>query len=214
MDAYDLPPEQYAYRPGRNAHSDAARDEKLRYISQLEGILPEDRVYLDEMGSTLNMTLDYGRSRQGERVYDDKPTAPGDTVNAVAVLTDRGIEAMDMYTGSLMAKRFIFYLKIYILKMIVGGKVLIMDNHPVHRSKRVVKFLEEHEIPYIYLPPYSPELNPIEEAFSKSKNYIRKHKPRDLGNLAGVIAEAMKTITQDDVIGYYNHAEEFLGVTC
>jgi transposase len=171
-------------------------------------------VYLDEMGSTLNMNLDYGRSRRGERVYDENPTAPGETVNTVAVLTNKGIEAVDRYTGSLTAKRFVFYLEIYLLNLIVGGKVLIMDNHPVHRAKRVVKFLEEHEIPYIYLPPYSPELSPIEEAFSKSKHYIRKHKPRDLGDLAGTIEEAIKTITQDDVIGYFNHAEEFLEVTC
>jgi transposase len=165
------------------------------------------------MGSALNLNLDYGRSRQGERVYDEHPTAPGETVNTIAVLTENGLEAVDLYTGSLTAKRFIAYLEIYILNLIVNGKVLIMDNHPAHRAKIVMQFLDQHQVPYIYLPPYSPELNPIEEAFSKTKHYIRKHKPRAIGALINTIKGAIKTVTQDDVIGYINHAEEFLEVT-
>jgi transposase len=176
----------------------------------LEGIKPKDRIYLDEMGSTLNLNLDHGRSRQGERVYDENPTAPGETINTLTVLTENGIEAVDMYTGSLTAKRFVVYLEIYILNLIVDGKVLIMDNHPVHRAKIVMQFLDKHQVPYIYLPPYSPELNPIEEAFSKAKHYIRKHKPRAIGNLINTIKHAIKTVAKDDVIGYFNHAEELL----
>jgi len=196
------------YDPKRNR--DEAKDEKTSYINQLEDVKPENRIYLDEMGSALNMTLDSGRSRQGERVYDENPTAPGVTVNTVAVLTEKGIEAVDMYTGTLTAKRFVFYLEIYLLNLIVGGKVLIMDNHPVHHAKLVQQFLEGHQVPYVYLPTYSPELNPIEEAFSKIKHDIKKHKPRLVGDLFNTIKNAIKTVTQDDIIGYVNHSEEFL----
>jgi transposase len=124
-------------------------------------------VYLDEMGATLNMNLAYGRSRQGERAYDENPTAPGETINTIAVLTEHGVEAVEMHRESLTAPRFIFYLSMYLIPLLMGGKVLIMDNHPVHHAKRVVEFLEDQNIQYIYLPAYSPELNPIEEAFSK-----------------------------------------------
>jgi len=165
------------------------------------------------MGSTLNLNLAYGRSKQGEEVYDENPTAPGETVSTVAVLTDQGIQGVDMYLGSMTAKRFVLYLEIYIIDLIVGGKVLIMDNHPVHTSIMVREFLESHNIPYIYLPTYSPELNPIEEAFSKIKHYIRKRKPRLVRDLIYTIKDAVQTVTQDDVIGYVNHAEEFLYVT-
>jgi len=199
------------YDPKRN--SDEAAEEKLSYINQLEGIKPEDRIYLDETGSALNLNLEYGRSPRGEPVYDENPTAPGGTVNTVAVLTENGIEAVDMYTGTLTAKRFVFYLDLYLLDLIVGGKVLIMDNHPVHHAKLVQEFLEEHKIPYVYLPTYSPELNPIEEAFSKIKHYIKKHKPRIMGDLFNTIGNAVKTVTKDDIIGYVNHSEEFLAVT-
>jgi transposase len=176
----------------------------------LEGVKPEDRLYLDEMGSALNLNLDYGRSPQGERVYDEKPTAPGETISTAAVLTENGVEAAGQYFGTLNAQRFISYLEIYVLQLVVVGKVLIMDNHPVHCAKLVQRFLEEHKVPYIYLPRYSPELNPIEESFSKIKHFIRKLKPRTSEALFDAIQSAIKIVTQDDVIGYVNHAEEFL----
>jgi len=144
---------------------------KLSYACQLEGVAPEDRVYLDETGSSLNLSLDYGRSPKGERVNDEKPTAPGETVSTAAVLTENGIEAECLYFGTLTAKRFITYLEVYVLALLVGGKVLIMDNHPVHCAKAVKRFLEDHNVSFAFLPPYSPELNPIEEAFSKIKHY-------------------------------------------
>jgi len=70
----------------------------------LEGVAPEDRVYLDETGSSLNLSLDYGRSPKGERVNDEKPIAPGETVSTAAVLTQHGIEAERLYFGALYAE--------------------------------------------------------------------------------------------------------------
>ena len=194
--------------------TDQAKDEKLSYISPLEGVEPEDRVYLDERGSALNLNLECGRSRQGEPVYDKNPVAPGGTLSTAAVLTEKGIEAVSVYRGTLTAKRFIVYLQIYVLDFLLAGKVLIMDNHPAHCAKCVQKFLDGFGVSYIYLPTYSPELNPIEEAFSKTKHYIRKNKPRTFETLYNTIRSAVKMITEDDVIGYVNHAEEFLEVTC
>jgi len=126
------------------------------------------------------MNSDHGRSPAGERVYDENPRDPGERVSTAAVLTERGIEAEFSYTGSMTAELFVFYLEMYVLKLLVGGKVLIMDNLPAHCAKIVEEFLNKHEVLYVYLPPYSPELNPIEEAFSKAKHFIRKQKPRTL----------------------------------
>jgi len=108
---------------------------------------------------------------------------------------------------------FICYLQVYVLGLLAGGKVLIMDNHPAHCAKVVVKFLEEHKVAYVYLPRYSPELNPIEEAFSKIKHTVRKFRPRLPSELFKAIMTAIKTVTEDNVISYVNHAEEFMQVT-
>jgi len=200
------------YDPERDTAG--AAEEKLSYINQLEGINPEDRVYLDEMGVASNLSLECGRSPQGERLYDANPTAPGVTLNTAAILTQTGIEAVWSYTGSLTAELFVGYLQLHVLCLLAGGKVLIMDNHPVHCAKMVIEFLDRNNIDYIYLPRYSPELNPIEEAFSKIKQTVRKFKPRLLDELFRTIRTAIKTVTEDNVIGYVNHSEEFIQVTC
>lgn len=191
-------------------NKEGAEGIKVSYACQLEGVAPEDRIYLDETGSSLNLSLDYGRSPKGERVHDEKPTAPGATVSTAAVLTGHGIEGGFLYFGTLTAKRFIAYLDVHVLALVAGGKLLIMDNHPVHCAKAVKRFLEDHQVSFAFLPPYSPELNPIEEAFSKIKHHIRKCKPRTAKALFDTIKSAIETVTEDDVIGYTNHAAEYL----
>ena len=189
---------------------EGADDIRASYACQLDGVRPEDRVYLDETGSSLNLNLAHGRSRKGERAHDENPTAPGETISTAAVLTENGVEAAHLYSGTLTAKRFVAYLEMFVLALLTGGRVLIMDNHPVHCAKAVVRFLEEHKVPFVYLPPYSPELNPIEEAFSKIKHHIRKCKPQTAGTLCETIRAAIATVTEDDVIGYVNHAALFI----
>jgi transposase len=181
---------------------------KAEYDEKLENIEQEKRFYLDETGCCLNMTSIYGRSEQGKRVYDTRPTHPGTRINTVAVLSEEGIKAQYSYTGSLNADIFITYLNAFILP-IINGQTLILDNHPVHRAKSVQSFLKQNNINFLYLPPYSPDLNPIEEAFSKIKQYIKKQKARTKSMLLNVINNAINTITRNDAMGYFNHAAEF-----
>lgn len=190
-------------------NSDAAKVEKENYDAQLETIKPDDRLYLDETGSCLNMTPLYGRSPEGERAYDQKPTYPSTTVSTVAILSEEGIKAQYTYTGSLNAKVFVLYLETFVLSTLENGQTLIMDRHPVHRAKIVQNYLKQNNIKYLYLPAYSPELNPIEEAFSKIKQYIKKQKARTINELLRVLNKAFDIITNSDVKGYFNHAAEF-----
>ena len=179
---------------------------KETYDKELEAIEPEKRFYLDETGSCLNMTPLYGRSRQGQRVYDKNPTNPGTRVNTVAILSEAGIKAHYDYTGSLTAELFIAYLTTFVFPLLGDEQTIILDNHPVHRANRVQNHLKQNNIKFLYLPPYSPDLNPIEEAFSKIKQYIKKQKARTVDKLLDSINEALNTITRNDVDGYFNHA--------
>ena len=182
---------------------------KEKYFEKLETIDPEKRFYLDETGCCLNMALLYGRSYQGERVYDNRPTNPGTRVNTIAVLTKEGIKAQYSYTCSLNTKVFICYLAAFVLPIIIDGETLIMDNHPVHRAKEVQEFLNKNKINFLFIPTYSPELNPIEEAFSKIKQYIKKQKARTVNDLLNVIEDALNIITKNNVIGYFSHAAQY-----
>jgi transposase len=172
-------------------------------------IAQDKRFYLDETGSCLNMAPLYGRSQKGQRVYDKRPSSPGKRVNTLAILSEEGIKAPYHYVGSLSADVFIAYLKGFVLPILTDGQTIIMDNHPVHRAKSVLKYLIENTIKFLYLPPYSPDLNPIEEAFSKFKQFIKKKKDRTLDSLIIVMDDALKTITRSDSVGYFKHAYEF-----
>ena len=151
----------------------------------------------------------YGRSRQGERVYDKKPTYSGTSVSTIAILSEEGVKARYSYTGSLTAKLFVLYLETSVLPILENGQTLIMDRHPVHRAKIVQSYLKQNNVKFLYLPAYSPELNPIEEAFSKIKQYIKKQKARTVDELSKVLKKAFDIITINDVKGYFNHAAEF-----
>jgi transposase len=190
-------------------NSDAAKAEKENYDAQLKTIEPDKRFYLDETGSCLNMILLYGRSKIGKRTYDQKPTYPSTTVSTAAILSEEGMKSRYTYTGSLNAKVFIFYLDTYVLPTLKIGQTLIMDRHPVHRAMSVQKYLKENNIKFLFLPAYSPELNPIEEAFSKIKQYIKKQKARTIDELLNVLKNAFELITVNDIAGYFNHAAEF-----
>jgi transposase len=183
---------------------------KENYDEQLHKIEPSDRFYLDETSSCTNMSPLYGRSLRGEKVYDKKPTHPSSTVSTVAILSnEEGIKCRYTYTGSLTSYLFIIYLDTFVLPVLKSDHTIIMDNHPVHRSKIVQKYLNDNKIKFLYLPPYSPKLNPIEEAFSKIKNFIKKQKARTKEKLLEVIKKSFETITTTDAKGYFKHAFEF-----
>jgi transposase len=196
------------YDPSK--YSDKNKLKKDIYINELNKLAPEDCMFLDEMGCCLDMNLDYGRSSAGERFYDENPTASGERTSTVDILTEKGVVADFSYFGSMTAELFVIYLEIYVLKLLSGGKALIMDNLPVHHAKIVSQFLKEHDVPHLFLPPYSPELNPIEEAFSKIKHCVRKQKPRTSEALYQAIKGGISAVTQDDAISYINHSYEFL----
>jgi len=168
---------------------------------------------LDETGGCLDATLNYGRSPCGQRVDDAKLTAPGERLSVVAVLTGQGIAAEYLYCGPLTAKVLIAYLETYLLTLLTQGKTLIMDNLPVHHAKSIKQFLQSHPIAYLFTPPYSPEFNPIEEAFSKTKHVVRQEKPRTLETLEEVFRKGLKSVTGDDSINYINHSYDYVYVT-
>ena len=100
-----------------------------------------------------------------------------------------------------------------LLTLLTQGKTLIMDNLPAHHAKSVKQFLQSHNIAYLFTPPYSPEFNPIEEAFSKTKHVVRREQPRTLETLEEAFRKGLKSVTGDDAINYINHSYDYVYVT-
>ena len=187
---------------------DGAQEQREYYQEKVSEINRNDLIFLDEFGCELNMTKTHGRSLKGYPVYEEKRTHSSKRLNTIAVLSEKGFETKFSYGVSLDSAIFIYFLEYFILPK-YKEKTIVMDRHPVHYSKEVKKFMNDNEIKYLYLPPYSPELNPIEEAFSKAKGFIKKKKPRTLECLRYIVNKAMETITKTDAENYIEHAAEF-----
>lgn len=155
------------------------------------------------------MSPSYGRSKRNTPAYDEKPSYPAKTISSIALLSVDGITAKYTYSGSFNAKVFIAYLNSFVLPILNDGQTLVMDNHPVHHAIAVQDYFKKHNINVIYLPPYSPELNPIEEVFSKAKNYINRQKARTIDALLTAIDNAFNSISSDDIYGYFIHSAQW-----
>lgn len=193
--------------PRKNATG--AKKLKQDYDERLSQIELNKRFYMDQTGNGLNMSRAYGRSYRGEPVHDEKPMRSAETINTIAIATTDGIKAQFDYKTTFTTAVFLAYLQIHVLPILNTGQTLIMDRHPVHTSKEARQFFKEHHINYLYLPPYSPELNPIEEIFSKVKSYIKGYKPRETWQLLDAIKKGFEKITIDDINGYFEHSMDF-----
>jgi transposase len=162
------------------------------------------------MGANLNHTPLYGRAPKDERVYDDKPVAKGERISMVGALTTSGIEAAFNFSGTMTGILFLYFLEHFLCPLLSEGDYVVMDNASVHKVDNVKNLIEKTGAKLIYLPPYSPELNPIELAWNKMKTHIRKKKARTAEQLYEVYAEALEAITATDSCKFIAHAMGFL----
>ncbi len=133
---------------------------------------------MDEAGSNLAMTRTRGRAVPGERVVNTVPQNYGENVSMLAALSVDGVSAPMTIRGAVDGLVFVAYLKEVLCPTLSEGDVVVMDNLPAHKVKMVRELIEGCRARLIYLPPYSPDLNPIEKCWSKIKTYLRAVKAR------------------------------------
>lgn len=160
-------------------------------------------VFLDESGININMTRHYGRSKASERAVDSAPlNTPCNTTILSSIRLD-GRTAHTVYQGGTTAGRFAEYLENILIPTLSKDDIIVMDNMRSHHAKAVKEVLDASGIRYLYLPPYSPDLNPIEKMWSKIKAYLRKEKVRMVSRLPDAVERAFSTITASDCIGWF-----------
>lgn len=163
--------------------------------------------WLDETGSQLNLTRDYGRALPGERILERVPSAYGSNYTLVGVLGVNGIEAPWLLEGALNGDTFKLYVKQVLAPTLRPGDILLMDNLPTHKVAGIAQVVEARGARLEYLPPYSPDYNPIERCWSKIKTYLRQAKARSYRALVRAIKESLETITGADIHAWF----EFCG---
>ena len=144
-----------------------------------------------------------GRSRRGERCRAAIPHGHWKTTTLVAALSTSGIVAPMILDGAMDGDMFIAYVTHILLKELRPGDVVIMDNLSAHKVAAVHEIIERVGARLIYLPPYSPDFNPIEKAFSQIKAYLKKAAARTKEKLDQAIAMAIETVSEQNAVNYF-----------
>lgn len=166
---------------------------------------PSNLVFIDETWTKTNMIKQYGRSPKNERLVDYAPLGHWKTSTFVGALRVDVMTAPLVIDGPMNGETFLIYVKDTLCPTLKPGDVVVMDNLSSHKVKGVVEAIEAVGARVAYLPPYSPDLNPIENAFSKLKGLLRKYAERTIDGLWKRIGNLVSSFTKKDCRNYFKH---------
>lgn len=161
-------------------------------------------VFLDESGVNTDMTRLYARAPGGERAVDAIPLNTGVSTTILSSVRMDGELVFTAFPGAVNSERFKAYLEEYLIRTLRPGDIVIMDNLRTHKVSGVSEIIESVGAAVLYLPPYSPDLNPIEQMWSKIKSYLRKAKSRTVNALYSAIPEAFASVSPSDISGWFS----------
>jgi len=168
-------------------------------------IEPERLVFLDESGATTEMTRRYGRAPSGERLREATPAGHWSTLTLLGAMSQKGMLASMTVESPTDGDVFLAYLDEVLCPRLSPGQVVVMDNLATHKVAGVRQRIEAAGATLLYLPPYSPDFNPIEKAWSKIKQRLRSVKSRTVEVLEQSVAEALMAITPQNASAWFSH---------
>jgi transposase len=152
------------------------------------------------------MTRDYARAPRGQRVEDTIPRNRGTVTTMIGALTLAGLVAVMTVEGATDADVFLAFVNRLLAPTLKPGDLVVLDNVGAHKVKEVRAAVEATGARLVFLPPYSPDLNPIEECWSKLKALLKSFGARTREELDFAVADAMARITPSDAAGWFRHA--------
>jgi len=167
-------------------------------------------VFIDETGINLAMTRLYGRCEGGGRVYDERPGNKGKNITLIGAMSDEGLLATMTLQGGLDTASFLVFLEQILLPRLWVGAIVTMDNLPVHHAEVAKTLIESVGAMVKFLPPYSPDLSPIELCWSKLKAFLRSVKAYTSLALDQAISNAINAITDENALNWFHHCNLFL----
>jgi transposase len=167
---------------------------------------PEKLLFVDECGTHTSLAPIYGYAPRGERLRLSVPRKRGKNTTLLSSMTLSGMGPSMAVEGATTVRVFETYIEKVVVPSLKKGQVVVMDNLGAHRPKRIRELIEQRGCELLYLPAYSPDYNPIEEAFAKIKNLLRKAAARAKETLLDAIGAALSAITAEDAQGFFEHA--------
>ncbi len=166
---------------------------------------PRLLVFVDECGTHTSMARLRARAPKGERAYGRVPRNRGPNTTLLASMGAEGMGPCLAVEGSTTKAVFEAYVERVLLPSLWPGRVVVLDNLAAHKGERVRELIEERGCELLFLPPYSPDFSPIEEAFSKVKALVRKAAARTWAALVEAIGRALDAVTARDARGWFGH---------
>jgi transposase len=166
----------------------------------------ERLVFVDEMGTNTSLAPLYAYSPTGQRAHSSKvPRNRGKNTTVLSSMSLEGMGPSLAVEGSTTGEVFEAYVERVLAPTLGGGQVVVMDNLTAHKGDRVRELVEARGAELVYLPSYSPDFNPIEEAFSKIKGFVRKAEARGREALVEVMGKALNAVSARDAKAFFEH---------
>ncbi len=179
---------------------------RAEWVAAAPALRPEDLVFVDESGVATNMARLYGRAPRGERARGAVPHGRWERLTILGGLTLAGLSACLAVEGAADTAVMCAFVEHALVPTLRPGQTVVLDNLSVHRAARVRRLIERAGCRLLFLPPYSPDLNPIEQAWSKLKALLRSAGARTVDALHAALAQVVDAITPRDAAGYFRHA--------
>ena len=167
---------------------------------------PERLVFIDETWASTNMARRHGRCRRGERLRSSVPHGHWKTTTLVAGLRRTGMVAPMVLDGPINRDAFVAYVRQMLVPGLAPGDIVIMDNLSSHKAPAAREAIEAAGAKLLFLPPYSPDFNPIEQAFSKLKAHLRKAAERTIHGLWNAIGRILDLYSPQECANYFANA--------
>jgi len=161
--------------------------------------------FIDESGAHLGLTRWYGRAAPGQRVTEGTPGTSGTHYTFSASLGITGIDAPLIFEGAVNGDFCEAYVRDLLGPTLKRKDIVLMDNLAAHKQVRIREAIEARGAQVVFLPPYSPDFNPIELCWSKVKAWLRKAKARTFEALVEALGDALRAVTPDDILAWFTH---------
>ncbi len=167
---------------------------------------PADLVFLDETATPTTLVPLRARAPRGERAVGRAPRGRREHVSWLATLTPLGIGESLLVPGAVDRAAFDAFVEGQLVPALRPGQIVVLDNLSVHKSAKAKRLVAAAGCELVFLPTYSPDLNPIEHAFAKCKQALRRAGPRSFDAVAAAVGQALAAVTPEDARGFYRAA--------
>jgi len=179
---------------------------RRRWQARQASIDPKRLVFIDETWAKTNMAPLRGWGPRGQRLIGKAPHGRWHTLTFVAALRADRIDAPCLFNGPINGQKFLAYVEQFLVPTLRSGDIVIMDNLGSHKSKAVRKAIRNAGAKLLFLPPYSPDLNPIEQAFAKLKHWLRKAQARSSEDIHKAIKPILERFKPNECAKYLVNA--------